>query len=324
MILRYSLQDISLSRNIRSTWRQRCIGGWLLATVLGLGTAQAQGSACAPATALVADSIGQFSAVVRFVGATGTAGYTVTTTPATQAYTLPAEATAVRLRMLMYDTNYTVQILRQCGGGQIAAPAQLSLRTAEYCGGPNDVQPVNIRATSADIIFGPGAPGTARNYTVDVHRIQQGVNSTFVGSYNVTQSPLQLTGLLPNTMYGITIFTNCTNGQSSGGTGGPGLPFTTLAATPTSTAHGRAAAPFVVYPNPAYTALTVQLPATAPRTELRVQLVDATGRVSHTQLVRCGADGVLVLALPPQPAGWYILRLQGTGGYQASKPLHIL
>jgi hypothetical protein len=324
MISRYALQDTFLVRDIRSAWRQRYTGGWVLAFVLGLGTAHAQGSACAPVTALVADSVGQFSAVVRFASPLGTAGYTVTTAPATQVYTLPAGATAVRLRALMYDTPYTVQILRQCGGGQTAAPAQLTFRTAEYCSGPNDVQPVNIRATSADIIFGPGAPGTARDYTVDVHRIQQGVSSTLVARYTVTQSPLQLTGLLPNTLYGVTFFTNCTNGQSSTGTGGPGIPFTTLAATPTATAHGRTAAPLVVYPNPAHTGITLQLPATAPRTDLRVQLLDATGRVGYTQLVRCGADGVLVLALPPQPAGWYILRLQGTGGYQASQPLHIL
>jgi hypothetical protein len=222
--------------------------------------------------------------------------------------------------MLMYDTNYTVQILRQCGGGQTAAPAQLAFRTAEYCGGPNDVQPVNIRATSADIVFGPGGPGTARDYSVDVSSSA----TPSIVRYTVTQSPLHLTGLTPNTRYGVVFYTNCTNGQSSGGTGGPGLPFTTLAATPTATAHSRAPAPLVVYPNPVHTGITVQLPATAPRTDLRVQLLDATGRVGYTQVVRCGADGVLMLALPPHPAGWYILRLQGAGGYQSSQSLHIL
>lgn len=323
MISRYPFLNTLVSRNGRSTWCRRYIEGVLFASALGLGTAHAQGPTCAPVTALATDSIGQFSAVVRFTSPSGAAGYTVTTTPATQTYTLPAGATAVRLERLMYSTDYTVQIIRQCGSNQTAAPAQLVFRTAEYCSGPNDVQPVNIRATSADIVFGPGAPGTVRDYTVDVHQIQRGVSSTLVARYTVTQSPLQLTGLLPNTLYGVTFFTNCTNGQSSGGTGGPGIPFTTLAG-PLAATPGRTAARLVVYPNPTQNGITLQLPATAPRTGLRVQLLDDTGRVNYTQAIQASADGVLKLTLPPQAAGWYIVRLQGTGGYQATQSLHIL
>lgn len=323
MVSRYTFLSTFLSLNVRSTWHRRWVGGWLLASALGLETAHAQGTACAPVTALATDSIGQFSAVVRFTSPTGAAGYTVTTTPATQAYDLPAGATAVRLQQLMHSTPYTVQVIRQCGGSQTAVPAQLAFRTADYCSGPNDVRPGAIGATSADVHFGPGAPGTARDYTVDVHRIQQGVGSTFVASYTVTQSPLRLTGLLPNTLYNVTFFTNCTNGQSSGGTGGPGIPFTTLAA-PLTAMPGRTVVPLVGYPNPAHTSITLQLPTTAPRTDLRVQLLDATGRVSHTQVVRCGTDGVLEFTFPPQPAGWYVLRLQGTSGYQTRQSLHIL
>jgi hypothetical protein len=180
------------------------------------------------------------------------------------------------------------------------------------------VQPGIIGSTTANIYFGPGV-GPARDYTVELHRIQQGIGSTLISRFTVTQSPLLLTGLLPSTLYGVTFYANCLNGTSSGATGGAGIPFTTLPALSASTR--RPAALFSVYPNPAQTSITLQLPSAAPRTGLHLLLLDATGRIIHTQPASFNATGILTLPVPSQPAGWYLLRLQGPDGYQANQPL---
>ena len=289
--------------------------------VAATGTAAAQTLPCAPPTALRADSVGQLSAVVRFAGAADARGYRVTTDPATSTYLLTGGQTAVRLRGLFYDTNYTVSVAQQCADNQYSAAAKLLVHTAEYCSGPNDVQPVNITSTSADILFGPGAPGTARDYTVVVDLIKQGISSTEVARYTATSSPLRITGLLPSSLYGVTFFTNCTNGQSSGGTGGPGNPFTTLPATTTGTAAQKARAGFVVYPNPARATAAVRLPSTAPAGEYVFSVLDATGRVVQTQTTRYVADQVIQLALAPGPAGLYVLRAEGPAKYRVNAPL---
>lgn len=283
--------------------------------------AVAQPTVCPPPTDLRADSVFMFSARVQFAGAADARGYQVTTIPATSTYPLPAGQTSVQLRGLTYSIDYTVEIVQQCATGEYSAAARLRLPAAAYCSGPNDVQPVNITATSAGIIFGPGAPGEARDYTVAVDLIEPGVGSTEVGRYTVTSSPLQLTGLLPNTLYSVTFYTNCTDGQTSGGTGGAGLPFRTLPATTTATAAASRGQAMVLYPNPARNAVQLQLPASAPLGEYTLQLLDATGRVVQTQAVRCPADRRLRFALLPGPAGLYMLRAQGPGNYLLGAPL---
>ena len=90
-----------------------------------------------------------------------------------------------------------------------------------------------------------------------------------------------------------------------------------LATTPVALA-----APFTLFPNPAHRAFSLQLPASAPRTTAwQVQLLDATGRLVWQQAAPTPADGLLPVAPGPLPAGLYLLRLQGAGGYLQTQRL---
>ncbi|UOQ52304.1 T9SS type A sorting domain-containing protein [Hymenobacter cellulosivorans] len=70
----------------------------------------------------------------------------------------------------------------------------------------------------------------------------------------------------------------------------------------------------MVYPNPARTHLTLHLAETAPRTELRLSLLDATGREVYAQLLQATSPD-LPIEIGPHPAGLYLLRVVGAQGY---------
>ncbi|MCC3158019.1 T9SS type A sorting domain-containing protein [Hymenobacter sp. 15J16-1T3B] len=75
-----------------------------------------------------------------------------------------------------------------------------------------------------------------------------------------------------------------------------------------------------VFPNPVRGSVQVQLPVGAPRTGLRYVLVDAAGRTLLSRSWPGTADRATV-ALGLLPKGLYLLRMEGPGGYFASRRL---
>lgn len=88
-----------------------------------------------------------------------------------------------------------------------------------------------------------------------------------------------------------------------------------------ATAPARASTPFTLFPNPAHGAFSLQLPPTAPRTGLHVQLLDATGQLVWQRVATAPASGLLPVAPTALPAGLYLLRVQGAGSYSHTQRL---
>lgn len=80
-------------------------------------------------------------------------------------------------------------------------------------------------------------------------------------------------------------------------------------------------AKFSIYPNPATRNLTVQLPASAPRTGLQLQLFDASGRVVWRQMPSNLSVNDILVHLPSLGAGLYLLRINGPEGYSQAQRL---
>ncbi|UOQ75123.1 T9SS type A sorting domain-containing protein (plasmid) [Hymenobacter cellulosilyticus] len=65
---------------------------------------------------------------------------------------------------------------------------------------------------------------------------------------------------------------------------------------------------------------TLHLADAAPRTGLRLSLLDATGRTVYAQALAPTSTQVPVV-VGPQPAGLYLLRLEGPNGFLATQRL---
>ncbi|HEX8427864.1 hypothetical protein [Hymenobacter sp.] len=76
-----------------------------------------------------------------------------------------------------------------------------------------------------------------------------------------------------------------------------------------------------VYPNPAYLTLTIRLPSAAPRINLRLSLLDATGRTVFAQPLPAAVGSNVPVEIGQHPAGLYLLRLEGPDGFFATQPL---
>ena len=90
---------------------------------------------------------------------------------------------------------------------------------------------------------------------------------------------------------------------------------------PSATRSSQALPALELYPNPAHTTVTVQLPATAPRTGLTVSLLDATGRLVWQRSATPAADGRLTLPVGSQTAGFYRLKIENYAGYTQTQRL---
>ena len=75
-----------------------------------------------------------------------------------------------------------------------------------------------------------------------------------------------------------------------------------------------------LYPNPATTSVTVELPAALRQSPVLATLLDGLGRVVIRQKLPAGA-GVHQLPLLAVPAGLYLLRLQTEAGVVVKKLL---
>ncbi|UOQ51869.1 T9SS type A sorting domain-containing protein [Hymenobacter cellulosivorans] len=91
----------------------------------------------------------------------------------------------------------------------------------------------------------------------------------------------------------------------------------------TATAAPVAGQVLQAYPNPATRQLTVRLGNGAPRTNLRLSLLDATGRTVYSQRVTATGEAEVPLTLREHPAGLYLLRLEGPEGYVATQRLQL-
>ncbi|WP_303311232.1 T9SS type A sorting domain-containing protein [Hymenobacter sp. BT730] len=78
----------------------------------------------------------------------------------------------------------------------------------------------------------------------------------------------------------------------------------------------------VLFPNPARFTVTVRLDETAPHQGLQLVLIDATGRRTKPLPV-ISTHGKRMVELGQQPAGLYLVRVEGPKGYVATKRLAI-
>jgi hypothetical protein len=97
------------------------------------------------------------------------------------------------------------------------------------------------------------------------------------------------------------------------------------AAEPTGLLADHHPTPLALYPNPAHGTVRVQLPTSAPRSELRASLFDATGRLVWQQPLgaRPADDRSLPLTFGLQPAGLYLLQVDGPDGYRQANRLRL-
>ncbi|MCB2380507.1 T9SS type A sorting domain-containing protein [Hymenobacter sp. BT635] len=120
------------------------------------------------------------------------------------------------------------------------------------------------------------------------------------------------------------------SGKSSSGSSGdktqPGrgssdLWVVKLGGTLTPTAQAAPRHSLSVWPNPAHNRLTLRLPESVPRLGLHLTLLGATGRVAFSQALPITASADIPVEIGAQPAGLYLVRLVGPGGYLATQRL---
>ncbi|MCB2380543.1 T9SS type A sorting domain-containing protein [Hymenobacter sp. BT635] len=91
-----------------------------------------------------------------------------------------------------------------------------------------------------------------------------------------------------------------------------------LNGTTTTTTTAASRSNLSVYPTPAQGHLTLHLPDEASHRDLKIRLVDATGRIVYAQAVKTLGRDVAV-EVGAHPAGLYFLRLEGADGYLATQ-----
>ena len=170
---------------------------------------------CAPVTALAATNVTTTTASLTFTPASTGTTYTVTYTPQGGSATTVTPAptgSPVALSGLTPNTQYTVSVVTNCGGGQTSAAATTTFTTTALptCAPVSAVSVNNVTTTSATLNFATVSGGT--NYTVS-YTPQGGTTTTITPS--PTGGQVQLTNLRPGTQYTVSIVTNCSNGQSS-------------------------------------------------------------------------------------------------------------
>ena len=227
---------------------------------------------CNAPTAPTPANVTNTSATVNFTGSSSATSYSVTTSPATPAQTLPANATSVSFAGLTPGTAYTVSIVSNCAGGATSAPATTTFTTTSACDAPTALTPANVTSNSATVNFTGSA--TATSYTVTTSPV------TTTQTLPAGASSVNFTGLTPSTTYTVTIASNCAGGLTAAAT-------TTF---PTSAAPCTAPTAALSSPSPsrvcAGTPVTVNatLTGTAPFT-VTVSATTVSGTTSQTNTV---------------------------------------
>ena len=172
--------------------------------------------------------------------------------------------------------------------------------TPPACPSPISATVSLVTATTARVSFVPATGSTASSYTVTATPTAGGLAVTATGA----GSPLNLTGLAPNTPYTVSVRATCGSGQSPAATA--------TFSTPLPTRNAALAATVGLYPNPAHHVVTLTLPAALVRLATEIRLFNALGQVVGTVRVvpAAGLDTETILDLAGLPAGVYSVRLR--------------
>jgi len=172
--------------------------------------------------------------------------------------------------------------------------------TPPPCPAPTNATVSLVTATTARVSFVPAASSTASGYTATATPTAGGPAVTATG----VTSPLNLSGLTPNTPYTVSVRATCGSGQS--------LAATITFNTPLPTRNAALAAAVGLYPNPAHHSVTLALPAALARQAPEVLLFNALGQAVGAVRVLSAAsqDTETLFDLTGLAPGVYSVRLR--------------
>ncbi len=178
------------------------------------------------------------------------------------------------------------------------------------CPAPGSVAVSSLTATSASVRFTPAAGSSSPAYTATAAPTMGGIPAV---TSTATGSPITLTGLLPNTVYNVTVVANCT----ATGTSLPSMPAVRVTTLLASRAAALAAT-LGLFPNPAHHAATLTVPVALWQAAATLTLHDGLGRAVRHQTLPAtpgpGADTRVELDLDGLPPGLYFVRLMSSAG----------
>lgn len=269
----------------------------------------------APAGVVTASLITNTTASISFTAPTGPApaGYRVTAIPygGGAAITATGTASPIVLTGLTPGTEYNATVQTQCGTGfSLPSVQQAYLQTTGTMPCPAAfaiaTNPITTTSTAVTLVINNAALPTGTifqiTYTAAGGQPQTATSNT---------AGFQLTGLIPGTVYTLSVVTNC-------GGGGVSAAATTTFTTagPLATRNGLLAASVGLFPNPAHHAATLAVPATLLRQPVQVVLLNSMGQVVRRLTVPAAAtDAQVSLDLATLPAGLYLVQAatgQGT------------
>jgi hypothetical protein len=76
-----------------------------------------------------------------------------------------------------------------------------------------------------------------------------------------------------------------------------------------------------IYLDAAHQAVTLQLPASAPRNGLQLSMLDATGHIIYRKPFNADSGPLVSLPVGGYAAGTYLLIVEGPGGYNVAQRL---
>ncbi|MBF9221848.1 fibronectin type III domain-containing protein [Hymenobacter ruricola] len=216
----------------------------LLVAALSWLAPGAQAQTCAAPTNVSVTSSSDSTVVVTFTPSPNAVSYTVRyywtgDSTATGIRTVTTTTSPMTLWGLHVGSYYVVSVVSNCaGGGTAASPTQVVLitgTTTTVCAAPSAVTATATGTTTASVSF--AAVAGANGYQVQYYPLGTALTTTV----NTIASPVALSGLQPNTQYGIRVITNCGSGAQSAPatatvrTNAPAAPCATVGNISTST-----------------------------------------------------------------------------------------
>ncbi|MDO7875195.1 fibronectin type III domain-containing protein [Hymenobacter sp. ASUV-10] len=193
-------------------------GSTIYARVWGLGgrtgdfTICAQTDVSCPAvTNLAVSNLTSTSGTVSFTGPTNGTSYLVTYTPTGgTGTTITAPSSPVQLTGLTANTPYSVCVVADCGSGQQSVSTCVNFSTTEPCPAVTNLSVAATATATATLSFTPQTAATG-GYTITLTPLAGGAPVV----RTVSSYPVQLTSLVPNAGYSVSVVSNCGGGLSS-------------------------------------------------------------------------------------------------------------